>query len=215
MVKGKSIFAAAALAAASLSTSQAVVFNEPASDAGQTLATAAAAGAVPNLTAINGSIGTGSDADLYSFTVSTSGPYRFTTVSAAVDTALFLFSGTGAALLTNDDATGLTLTSSLSASLVAGATYYLGISISGNEPVNSASQLLFVGYPAGDTTAVRGPASGVNPTTLASFNSFNQDQTTGTYSINIAPVPEPSTWAMVGLTGIAAAAYLRRRQQAA
>ena len=42
---------------------------------------------------------------------------------------------------------------------------FSGSVLRATRPVNSASQLLFQPYPGGDTTAVRGAASGVNPTT--------------------------------------------------
>ena len=84
------------------------------------------------------------------------------TNAGGVDTELALFSSTGTAILENDDANGTTTDSSITTTLAAG-TYYLGVASSENEPVNSANQLLFVGLSqSGDTTAVRGPASGIN-----------------------------------------------------
>ncbi len=223
MAQGKLVFAAAAIAAVSLSasavTSQAAVFTEG-GDAGQTLATAAVAGAA---TGFSGTLSNPSDADLYQFTIATAGSYTFSDVGSTVshsygtnqlDTAIFLFSSTGTAIATNDDASGSTVASSVKATLAAG-TYYFGISESGNEPVNSNNQLLFAGYPGGDTTTTRGPASGVNPTTEFNFNSNESDPTDyGTYSVSItSAVPEPSTWAVVAISG-AALAFLRRRRAA-
>ena len=131
-------------------------------------------------------------------------------------------SGTYAA---NGDNNAL-LTLPVNLQLPAAGTYYLGISESGNEPINTASQLLFQGYPGGDTTAVRGAARGLNPTTESTFNSNEFDTTTsGAYEIDLtsaatadnpnAPttVPEPSTWAVVGAS-CAALAFLRRRRVA-
>ncbi len=224
MAKGKLVLAAAT-AAVSLSafagTSQAVVYTEGPNDAGQTLATAQVVGA--NATGFSGLIGTGQDADLYEFTVATAGKYTFSsdnpgtvdiTAGGPLDTAIFLFSSTGAAIFTNDDnANGLDITSSLTATLASG-TYYFGISLSGNEPVNSANQLLFAGYPGGDTTATRGPASGLNPTTEANFNGQSYSNDLGTYNVTItSAVPEPSTWVVVGASA-AALAFLRRRRVA-
>jgi hypothetical protein len=74
-------------------------------------------------------------------------------------------------------------------------TYYLGISLSGNEPVNSVNQLLFtVDQP---TTSIRGKASGLNPTTLFTFNGNTFFNESGDYTITLtatqaAAVPEPS-----------------------
>jgi hypothetical protein len=143
---------------------------------------------------------------------------------SGVDTALFLFNSNGMAIATNDDASGTTLDSTLPAgnalyaSLAAG-TYYLGISTSGNEAINSASQLLFAGYPGGDTTAVRGAVAEINPTTEANFNGNSFDTTTsGAYEIDLtsaatafnpAIVPEPSTWVLLALGGLIALAALR------
>ena len=223
MVKGKSVLAAAVVAAslcAFAGTSHAVVYTEPTSDAGETLATAANAGAA---TEIDGTLANATDADLYEITLSTPGSYTFSTNntytnSAGTDTELSLFTSTGVALLLNDDANGTVETSTITDSLTAG-TYYLGVATGGgNEPVNSNSQLLFAeptGGSLGDTTAVRGPASGVNPTTLSTFNgNVGTYDGSGPYHVTIsAPVPEPSTWAVVGAS-CAALAFLRRRRVA-
>jgi hypothetical protein len=204
-------------------------------DAGQTLptadSTAVGVAGVP-LTTIIGSFGTASDADLYAIDITAPTTFSATTSNtitntSGVDTELFLFNASGQPIAANDDASGgTTLDSTLPAgnalftSLSAG-TYYLGISTSGNEPINSASQLLFAPYPGGDTTTVRGPASGLNPTTEANFNGNEFDTTTsGAYEINLTststafnPVPEPSSWAAVAVGSVAAAfAFLRRRR---
>ena len=229
-----SLFAVASFSA-SASTSHAAVgavYTEV-GDAGQTLPTAQSTGvaAVP-LSTITGSFSGVNDADLYAITITSPTIFSASTVNAVTntggqDTAIFLFSATGTAIATNDDAAGgLTTDSSLPAgnslitSLAAG-TYYLGISESGNEPINTASQLLFAGYPGGDTTAVRGPASGLNPTTESTFNSNSYGGGSGAYEIDLAgaagainpnAVPEPSTWAALALGSLAAGfTFLRRR----
>ena len=220
MAKGKTLFAAA-VAAASLSafagTSQAVVYTEGPGDAAQTLSTPQVVGS--NATGFTGTIGGSQDADLYKFTIATAGKYTFSdnnsgtydiTAGGQLDTAIFLFSSTGTALYTNDDASGTSVESAFTETLAAG-TYYFGISLSGNEPVNSNNQLLFAGYPNGDTTAVRGPASGLNPTTEANFNGQSYSSDIGVYSVTISAVPEPSTWAVVGASTVALAFVRRRR----
>ncbi len=214
-----SLFAAASFTAL-LSTSRAANFIET-TDAGQTLATAANAGAATGFT---GTIGGAQDADLYVFTIATAGTYKFSDVGGTVDTtspgtldtAIFLLSSTGTALFTNDDASGTSVESSLTATLAAG-TYYFGISLSGDEPVNSANQLLFAGYPGGDTTATRGAATGLNPTTEATFNANSYTNDLGTYNVTITnAVPEPSTWAALTLGSLAAGfTFLRRRSSRA
>ena len=222
----KKALAAGLLTAASIGladTSHAITYAET-GDAGQTLATAQTVPAA-DLT-IDGAFANPSDADLYMLSITAAGSYTFSTINtrtntSGVDTALSLFSSTGTALLENDDASGTTFDSSLTTTLAVG-TYYIGVASSGNEPINSASQVLFVGLgQSGDTTAVRGPATGVNPATLSTFNSNESDTTTfGNYEIGItapagAAAPEPSTWATLALGGIASAATFLRRRRAA
>jgi hypothetical protein len=219
------VLASASLVLAAQS-SRGQTFTET-TDAGQTLATAqtTASATSPtgqNLSMIVGSIGTDADADLFKIYLTNPATFSATTDNSVtnasgLDTALFLFSSTGVAIETNDDESGLSYTSTLpagesfTASLPAGY-YYLGISGSGNEPVNSASQLLFKPYPGGDTTAVRGAATGVNPTTLATFNANGYSGNNGAYEIDLtgaeavgggvvatSGVPEPSTWVMLFL----------------
>ncbi len=228
MVQGKKLLLSSLLVAASSFTLENVshaatalpTFTET-GDAGQTLATAEVVPAADTL--IDGTIATGnpSDADLYKISLTSSSTYTFSTVNAytdagGVDTELSLFSSTGTAIFENDDASGTTTDSKITATLAAG-TYYIGVSSSGNEAVNSNNQVLFVGLSqSGDTTAQRGPASGVNPTTEFNFNSNNYDTTTtGQYQIGItAAVPEPSTWAAFVLGGIAAGFTILRRRAA-
>ena len=221
----------AAAVAILTSTSHAQGYTEGA-DAGQTLGTAAVTTGT-SLPSITGTFSGLTDADLYKFVISAPGSFSASTVNAVTDaggqdTALFLLSSTGTAIATDDDAAGGTTLDSalpagnaLYANLAAG-TYYLGISESGNEPINSASQLLFAGYPGGDTTAVRGAASGLNPTTESSFNGNAYGGSAGAYQINLTgasaalPVPEPSTWATLVLgTMTAAFTFLRKRSGSA
>ena len=201
------------------STGRALNFAEP-GDAGANLGGAAAAGTfngtAGGLTSISGSIaGTdGLDADVYSFTLGSATALRLVSTSTAgLDTALFLFSSTGAALLANDDASGTSIQGALTTGTLAAGTYYLGISLSGNEPVNSANQLLFAGGPG--TTGQRGAASGLNPATLAGFNGNVSFAEGGAYSIGLSAVPEPGTWALLGAGALVLGATTLRRKQTA
>lgn len=239
MVQGKKILGASLFAVASFLTMQgtslAATYTEFPTDAGQTLATAQPTASAANpagtaLSTIFGTFSTGADADLFVIRITAPGSFSATTNntvtnSTFLDTALFLFDSTGKAIATNDDASGSVVSSTLPtgntlfASLAAG-TYYLGISGSGNEAVNAVNQLLFAGYPGGDTTAVRGTASGLNPATLSTFNGNVTFSQTGSYEIDLtsvataAAVPEPSTWAALALGSIAAGATILRRRNA-
>lgn len=215
------------------STAHAATFVEV-GDAGQTLTTAAVASTGVSSAALSdifGSLSTAGDADLFRIYISSPSSFSATTNNADtsfdLDTELFLLSGTGTAIAVNDDdASGLVLNSTLPvgnsryAGLAAGY-YYLGISNSGNELVNLNNQLLFA---SGLGTSARGPASGLNPTTLYNFNEQQYDETLpGAYRINLtgaslgpavtSGVPEPSTWAMMlaGFGAMGASLRVRRR----
>lgn len=225
-----SLFFAAAAATAVLTTTplQAVTYLEPVnSDAGQTLATARPTGTnnTTSLEAISGTLGNANDADLYYITITNAGTFS-AAATGNLDTALFLFTLGGSPLATNDDGSATSVNAllaagnSLYANLAAGR-YLLAISGSGNEAINSASQLLFAGYPNGNTQATRGAAAGLNPTTLSDFDGAAYDPTNfGAYQINLTgvntAVPEPSSWAALA-SGLAAGGFLlqRRRRQAA
>jgi hypothetical protein len=201
-------------------------------NAGQTLSsaeTATAPGASAPLTSIFGTLSDGNDADLFRITLSGNVAFSASTVNSGTpiaDTALFLFDASGKAIATNDDdASGTTFQSTLPAgnalyATLAAGTYYLGISHSENEPINASGQLLFAGYPGGDTTAVRGGATGLNPVTLANFDSNAYDNIGGAYRIDltgvvtagaVAPVPEPASWGLLILGMAAIGGALRRR----
>ena len=217
------------------SASRAQVYTE-ASDAGNTLATAqstisTATPAGTAITTIAGSIGTGTDADLYLVYIASPSTFSATTNNSRtntsfngtlpLDTSLFLFDASGHLLAANDDINGTTVTSTLAAgnplyaSLAAGY-YYIGISISGNDPVNLASQLL----PAksDDSTDTLGveSANNLNPTVLSTFNQDNYDNETGAYGITLTGVnaaPEPSAWACMVCGGlVAGGVWMRRRK---
>jgi hypothetical protein len=212
-----------ALAAVSTASLRAQNYSEV-GDAGQTLGTAQNTG-VPgtSLTSITGSLSSGTDADVFRFNITAPSTFSASTVNVltTMDTALFLFNSSGLAIYTNDDASGSSVQSGLPAGSaftlsLAPGTYYIAISLSGNEPINLNSQLLFAGYPSGDSTAVRGPAGGVSPASLFNFNGQTFSPETGTYQITLtssAAVPEPSTMALA-LAGAAGLAFWLRRRLA-
>ena len=189
-------------------------------DAGQTLGTAQDSGLVVSASTVSifGTIGFPTDADVFSIVVTNPMMFTATTVNGStLDTALFFFNSLGRAIYTNDDASGVSLQSTLpggtsfTMSLAPGL-YYIAISLSGNEPVNSNGQLLFLPYAGGDPTSVRGAAAGVNPNTLASFNGLTSFGETGAYRIDLRTVPEPSTTALC-LAGAGAIAFLLRKRR--
>jgi hypothetical protein len=237
-----SLAAAAALTAIT-SVSHASTFTES-TDAGDTLGTADStiSGTSPagsTLTAIYGSLGNmGTDADLYIIDITSPSTFSATTNNALtnagfatgetgpnahvpLDTALFLFDSSGQAVETNDDTSGSIVTSTLPAStlVLSAGIYYVGISISGNEPVNPNNQLLFATND--DSTAIRGPegSNNLNPLTLSTFDLDNYDDEVGNYEIDLTgatAAPEPSSWALAALGGLAVGyASLRRRRRAA
>lgn len=211
--------AAIALSAASL---HAQTFTEL-GDAGATVATAQNTGVAGNpLGTIFGSISSPTDADLFRISITAPTTFSASTNNALtntnlLDTQLFLFTSAGAPIYTNNDASGAVLTSTLPSGTsftmtLSPGIYILGISLSGYDPQNSVSQLLFA-LDGGDTTQVRGPASGINPSTLASFTGTG-DTFVGGYRIDLtssAAVPEPSTLALATGGALGLIAWLRRR----
>ena len=223
---GAVLLALAALGTTTLATlpaARAVTFAEP-GDAGQTLPTALPTGtnATTALTGITGTLGTSTDADVFVFTITSTTTFSaIASSSAGIDTSLFLFSSTGAPLLANDDASGTSFQGALLAgnallTTLGAGTYYLGISLSGNEAVNAAGQQLFtLDQP---TTGVRTAASGLNPARLGTFNGATFVTETGAYAITLtgaatSAVPEPGTYALLAAGATTLGLTLRRRRQ--
>jgi hypothetical protein len=220
-------FGAAVLAAllVTVKSSNGVTWTEV-GDAGQTIGTAQSTGVIGGqpLTAIFGTIGTSGDADIYKISVQAPTTFSATTVNAltttsGLDTELYLFNSTGAAVYANDDS-GASLRSTLPANNAIGPVtagiYYLAIATSGNEPVNGTNQLLFSAD--SPSNIIRGPAAGVSGGE-SNFDSTFADPGTGAYEIDLTgaltPVPEISSTIMFGqgLLIIAIIAATRRRRR--
>lgn len=221
---------AVALCSVFAAPSHAVTITEL-GDAGQTKATAQSTLAVSGaLTDIVGSLSSATDADLYVIHIGSPGSFSATTVNATggfLDTQLFLLTLAGAPVyLNDDDAGGLSVLSTLpsgsSFGPVAAGDYLLGVSLSGYDPINSGDggprQALFAN---GLSTAVRGPASGLQPALLGGFADNTYYADSGAYDIQltgvgpaVAAIPEPSTSALL-LIGGGLCAYAGRRRGAA
>jgi len=185
----------------------AITFVEIA-DAGDLPAISQAAGVLPVLTQIAGSIGSSTDADMYAITMSTAGVFSATTVGTPGtlgDTQLFLFGFSGAGILANDDTS--TLRSTLPGTPVSPGLYFLAISAFNRDPV-SVGGLIF---PSSPFTGVFGPTG---PGGASPITGWSGAGGTGTYTINVAlePVPEPATLLLVG-TALAGIGMVRRRQR--
>lgn len=217
-------FLATALLLLAPALARAQVFIET-SDAGNSLASASTVLGNGAMTAITGSFSDQYDVDLFKITIASPTLFSASLVNAgtawSLDTQLYLFDSTGHAVIGNDDADafnlGSTIPSGSIGSLTAG-TYYLAVSQSGNNPTNSAGQLLFTGYGAG-TTALLTASSQATPTVLGGWTSGTYFSDSGAYQISIAgvtAVPEASTVSiMLGAAALASGLWLRRRRTVA
>lgn len=189
----------------------AITFNEF-GDAGDLPGIAQAAGVLPVLTRISGSIDSSADADMFAITVSAIGRFSATTVGTPgtlFDPQLFLFAFPGTGRLANDDSFGLQPT--LPGTLLQPGLYFLGISAFDRDPV-SAGGLIFPSTPFSEVFGPTGPGGG-SPITGWQGGGL---VTPGTYSVDLqlTPVPEPATLLLLGAAaGLGTFARWRRRKR--
>jgi hypothetical protein len=184
----------------------AISFNEI-GDAGNLPAFSQAAGVLPLLTTITGSIGNSTDADMFAITISQAGTFSATTVGrpgTLDDTQLFFFRFPGVGVAANDDS-AFTLRSTIPSTPVTPGLYFLGISGFDVDPV-SLGGLIFPSSPFGSVFGPSGPGGG------SAITGWQGSGTTGTYTIelDLQPVPEPGTLLLFG-TSLAGVAWARTR----
>ena len=180
------------------------------------------------LTSITGTIGSSTDANMYSLLLSGGGtPFSVTTCGTAGslnDTQLFLFDSGGLGVLANDDACGLR--STVSSDLLPGGLYYLAISGYNVDPVSSGGAIfpnspfgsLFgnpdfggAGFGAGGGSAISGwgGSSGTGTYTIDLTGASEVSQLDG--PAGAAAVPEPISLLLFG-SGLAGIAGLRKKK---
>ena len=130
------------LASTLLSTSQANALNNNSIDYGTAQTITAGQSVTANLGMDGGLIVGSSDVDLYKFVAAQSGPFDIrtdTSQEGSADTFLRLFDSGGNQLASNDNAGSATTASFIRANLVAGQTYYIGVSGTGNSAYSAVS----------------------------------------------------------------------------
>lgn len=185
-------------------TARAVTFSEV-GDAPELVGQAA--GTLPAVTRITGSIANGTDADMFIITLATGGLFSATTLGTGgslEDTQLFLFNSSGHGLLANDDSGG-TFRSTLPPTALAAGNYLLAISAWDRDPVNAGGLI----FPTSPFSNVFGPTG---PGGADAITGWDGSGGSGDYAIDLElqPVPEPATLVLFG-SALAGIGMARRR----
>ena len=172
-----------------------------------------------NLGQDNGLIVGTDDVDMYKFVPTASGTYDIrtdTSQEGSADTVLRLFDASGNQIATNDNASSATTSSFISASLVAGQTYYIGVSGAGSAST-SYNPLTGAGAGAGSTgnyNLAIGPTSSAAILPLISVSNpapvpqFPNSQVVFTFTLSaLASQPVTVNYATADGTAIAGTDY--------
>jgi len=199
-------------------TAQAATFSET-GDAGQTLPTAArlnsTLGDNQPLSAISGNLSGPTDADLFQIFITDPAGFSASTVGGStVDTQLFLFSATGAGVITNDDFTDL-----ISQSLIpvgssrsglgpfTAGVYYIGVSTFGYDPRTSTNANVFA---TGTPTDLLGPNTG----TLSQWGGNPFATPGGAYTITLTGATTgPAPMTLLGVVALGGVGSLLKRRK--
>ena len=213
----KKFIARAALVAvhlfASAGLAQASAYLEV-GDSGTTLGTSQNVG--PGIDQILGSL-TGADVDMYKLFLSpglfTAETHAIPCCGPATDTQLYLFDSTGVGIVANDDR--FNSQGSFISTVLAGGTYYLGVSTFNLDPYSSMGNIFPDAFTCCNNGIV-GPTGpgGSNPLSFWANGPTGSGTGQGgqyTVTLNKATVPEPSSALFLGL-GLTTLVFLRRKK---
>jgi hypothetical protein len=168
---------------------------------------------------IAGAVSPVGDADMYLIHIANPAAFRATTVGTGgtlTDTQLFLFDSAGRGVLMNDDASSVTMRSTLPGFAGLAGNYYLAVTGYDRDPVSPGGQI----FPDNPFNAVHGPTG---PGGASPISGWNGGSATGTYRINLqgvsaaqaVPAPPAAVLAAIGMAGFGGLGWLRRRNAAA
>jgi Bacterial pre-peptidase C-terminal domain len=151
------------------------------------------------------------DADLFSFLLQAGSTLTVSVDGSFFDTQLFLFNAGGFGLTGNDNTGPIALNPSFSFTANATGVYYLGITGSNYDPVDSSGNFIF----SDDSTGAFSVTSAASLAGWAKRDPFAFDPVSGNYTINVSvPVPEPSEFIGLFVWAGCMAQMMRKRKTA-